>query len=85
MNTDEVMRIKELIKKAQEESLKAQGAIASIEKDWKDKYNTDDYEEIKNECDRMNEKLMSLRNRQAVVMEELQNACDWQAIREKLG
>ena len=85
MDANEVMRIKEIINKAKEESLKAQGAISSIKKDWKEKYGTDDYDELKKEYEQLNEKVQNLRNRQAVVMEELQNACDWQAIRDKLG
>ena len=84
MDTDEVIRIKEIIKKAQEESLKAQGAIDSIKKEWKEKYGTDDVSQIKKLLSENIDKLEVLRSRKTTVYDELVKSCDWDALSEKL-
>ena len=47
MELKEVERIKDLINKNEIEKAKAQGVKESIKKQWKEKFGTDDVEEIK--------------------------------------
>lgn len=85
MDADDVVRIKELIRKAEAESLKAQGAIDSIRKQWKEEYGTDDPSEIAKEYDKLNEEYETLKKRQDDVYEKLSTAVDWDDIAKRLG
>lgn len=85
MNVDEVMKIKETIKRAQEEALKAQGAIDTIEKDWKETYGTSNIDEINALLLDYTNKLQSLEKKKEIVENDLLNACDWEEVKRKLS
>ena len=84
MDVNEVLQIKKIVKKAQEECLKSQGAIDSIKKGWKEMYGTDDEEELKKLLQECADKKVALSNRQKAVYDELSSVCDWDALRQKL-
>lgn len=85
MDASEVFKIKDLIRNAEAESLRAQGAVDSIKKQWKDDYGTDDPVDIAREYDRLNEEYESLKKRQEEVFEKLSTAVDWDDIAKRLG
>lgn len=84
MNVNEVLEIKKVVKAAQEECLKSQGAIDSIKKGWKETYGTDDEEELKKLLKECEDKKVALSNRQKAVYDELSSVCDWDALKQKL-
>ncbi len=80
MTPSEVTRIKELISKAESESLKSQGALDTIKAKWKELYGTDDIEVIKSKKEEMLSQLEKLETRRNVVYDSIVNAHDWEKL-----
>ena len=80
MTPSEVTRIKELISKAESESLKSQGALDTIKAKWKELYGTDDIEIIKSKKEEMLSQLEKLETRRNVVYDSIVNAHDWEKL-----
>ena len=85
MNLKEVERIKGLIEKNEIEKAKAQGVKESIKKQWKEKFGTDDVEEIKKKLQEMQDELYSANKRLEKLTEKLFNSYDWDKLEEELG
>lgn len=80
MTPSEVTRIKELISKAESESLKSQGALDTIKAKWKELYGTDDIDVIKSKKEEMLSQLEKLETRRNVVYDSIVNAHDWEKL-----
>ena len=80
MTPSEVTRIKELISKAESESLKSQGALDTIKAKWQELYGTDDIEVIKSKKEEMLSQLEKLETRRNVVYDSIVNAHDWEKL-----
>lgn len=85
MEIERVERIKGIIEKAEIEKARAEGAINSIKKQWKEDYGTDDVEELKKQLEKMNEDKNKLEARLTSIEDELESAFDWDAIEEELN
>lgn len=85
MNLREVERIKGLIEKNEIERAKAQGVKESIKKQWKEKFGTDDVEEIKKKLREMQDELDCANKRLEKLTEKLFNSYDWDKLEEELG
>ena len=85
MNLKEVERIKGLIEKNEIERAKAQGVKESIKKQWKEKFGTDDVEEIKKKLQEMQDELDGANKRLEKLTEKLFNSYDWDKLEEELG
>lgn len=85
MDTREFERIKNLIKKAELESAKAQGVIDNIKKGWREKYGIDDIDSIKNKLDELKEERDHIETRMETLYKKLVESCDWDALEEKLN
>lgn len=84
MNLKEVERIKGLIEKNEIERAKAQGVKESIKKQWKEKFGTDDVEEIKKKLQEMQGELDNANKRLEKLIEKLFNSYDWDKLEEEL-
>lgn len=84
MNLKEVERIKGLIEKNEIERAKAQGVKESIKKQWKEKFGTDDVEEIKKKLQEMQDELDGANKRLEKLTEKLFNSYDWDKLEEEL-
>lgn len=85
MELKEVERIKDLINKNEIEKAKAQGVKESIKKQWKEKFGTDDVEEIKGKLQEMQGELDGANKRLEKLTEKLFNSYDWDKLEEELG
>lgn len=85
MNLKEVERIKDLINKNEIEKAKAQGVKESIKKQWKEKFGTDDVNEIKVKLQEMQDELDGANKRLEKLTEKLFNSYDWDKLEEELG
>ena len=85
MNLKEVERIKALINKNEIEKAKAQGVKESIKKQWKEKFGTDDVDEIKNKLQEMQGELDNSNKRLETLGDKLFNSYDWDKLEEDLG
>ena len=85
MDLKEVTRIKDLIDKNEIEKAKAQGVKESIKKQWKEKFGTDDIDEIKNKLQEMQGELDNSNKRLETLGEKLFNSYDWDKLEEELG
>lgn len=85
MNLKEVERIKGLIEKNQIEKAKAQGVKENIKKQWKEKFGTDDVEQIKKKLQEMQDELDNANKRLEKLTEKLFNSYDWDKLEEELG
>ena len=85
MELKEVERIKDLINKNEIEKAKAQGVKESIKKQWKEKFGTDDVEEIKGKLQEMQGELDNSNKRLEKLTEKLFNSYDWDKLEEELG
>ena len=84
MNLKEVERIKDLINKNEIEKAKAQGVKESIKKQWKEKFGTDDVNEIKVKLQEMQDELDGANKRLEKLTEKLFNSYDWDKLEEEL-
>ena len=85
MELKEVERIKDLINKNELEKAKAQGVKESIKKQWKEKFGTDDVEEIKGKLQEMHGELDNSNKRLETLSNKLFNSYDWDKLEEELG
>ncbi len=85
MELKEVERIKDLIDKNEIEKAKAQGVKESIKKQWKEKFGTDDVEEIKGKLQEMQGELDNSNKRLETLSNKLFNSYDWDKLEEELG
>ena len=85
MELKEVERIKDLINKNEIEKAKAQGVKESIKKQWKEKFGTDDVEEIKGKLQEMQGELDNSNKRLERLVDKLFNSYDWDKLEEELG
>ena len=85
MELKEVERIKDLIIKNEIEKAKAQGVKESIKKQWKEKFGTDDVEEIKGKLQEMQGELDNSNKRLETLSNKLFNSYDWDKLEEELG
>ena len=85
MELKEVERIKDLIDKNEIEKAKAQGVKESIKKQWKEKFGTDDVEEIKGKLQEMQDELDNSNKRLETLSNKLFNSYDWDKLEEELG
>lgn len=85
MELKEVERIKDLINKNEIEKAKAQGVKESIKKQWKEKFGTDDVEEIKGKLQEMQGELDNSNKRLETLSDKLFNSYDWDKLEEELG
>lgn len=85
MDAKEYERIKNIISKAELDSAKAQGKIDTIKKTWKEKYGTDDVNEIRKIYDNLLEEKEKLENKMDVLWNKVVDSCDWNALERKLN
>ena len=85
MELKEVERIKDLINKNEIEKAKAQGVKESIKKQWKEKFGTDDVEEIKGKLQEMQGELDNSNKRLETLIDKLFDSYDWDKLEEELG
>ena len=85
MELKEVERIKDLINKNEIEKAKAQGVKESIKKQWKEKFGTDDVEEIKGKLQEMQCELDNSNKRLETLSNKLFDSYDWDKLEEELG
>ena len=85
MELKEVERIKDLINKNEIEKAKAQGVKESIKKQWKEKFGTDDVEEIKGKLQEMQGELDNSNKRLETLRNKLFDSYDWDKLEEELG
>ena len=85
MELKEVERIKDLIDKNEIEKAKAQGVKESIKKQWKEKFGTDDVEEIKGKLQEMQGELDNSNKRLETLSNKHFNSYDWDKLEEELG
>ena len=85
MGLKEVERIKDLINKNEIEKAKAQGVKESIKKQWKEKFGTDDVEEIKGKLQEMQGELDNSNKRLETLSNKLFDSYDWDKLEEELG
>ena len=84
MKTSEIERIKELIKTAELEQAKAQGAKDSIKVEWKKKYDFETLEEAKAKLEEISSNLEKNEKKKEKLMNELNESQDWDKIEEEL-
>ena len=85
MELKEVERIKDLINKNELEKAKAQGVKESIKKQWKEKFGTDDVEEIKGKLQEMQGELDNSNKRLETLSNKLFDSYDWDKLEDELG
>lgn len=85
MNLKEVERIKDLINKNEIEKAKAQGVKESIKKQWKEKFGTDDVNEVKVKLQEMQGELDNANKRLEKLADKLFDSYDWDKLEEELG
>lgn len=84
MKTSEMERIKYLIKTAELEQAKAQGAKDNIKADWKKKYGFETLEEAKEKLEELSAEVEKNEKKKEKLMNELNESQDWDKIEEEL-
>lgn len=84
MKTSEIERIKDLIKEAELEQAKAQGAKDSIKAEWKKKYGFETLEEAKAKLEEISSNVEKNEKKKEKLMKELNESQDWDKIEEEL-
>lgn len=84
MTANELLKIKDLIKKAELESAKAEGQIESIKKEWKEKYNFTSLDKANEKLEELKQELENSTNRLNKVYNELLESQDWDKLEEEL-
>lgn len=79
-----VQEINELIQKAEIENAKNSGLIENIKKEWKEKWGTDNPDELKKKLEEFNNELNKSKERLNKVYSELINAQNWDELEEEL-
>lgn len=84
MKVSEIERIKDLIKTAELEQAKAQGAKDSIKAEWKKKYGFETLEEAKEKLKELNAGVEKNEKKKEKLMAELSESQDWDNIEDEL-
>ena len=84
MDVKEFERIKGIIKKAELEGAKAQGAVDSIKKEWMKEFGTDDVNDIRAKLKEMREERDLMKERLDNLYAKLESSCDWNALEREL-
>lgn len=84
MKVSEIERIKDLIKTAELEQAKAQGAKDSIKAEWKKKYGFETLEEAKEKLKELNAGVEKNEKKKEKLMTELSESQDWDEIETEL-
>lgn len=85
MTTNELLKIKDLIKKSELESAKAEGQIESIKKEWKEKYGFDSINKAEIKLEELKQELENSNNRLNKLYKELEESQDWDKLEEELN
>lgn len=85
MTTNELLKIKDLIKKSELESAKAEGQIESIKKEWKEKYGFDSINKAEIKLEELKQELENSNNRLNKLSNELLESQDWDKLEEELN
>lgn len=85
MTANELLKIKDLIKKAELESAKAEGQIESIKKEWKEKYGFDSVNKANEKLEELKQELENSTNRLNKIYNELLESQDWDKLEEELN
>lgn len=84
MKISEIERIKDLIKTAELDQAKAQGAKDSIKAEWKKKYGFETLEEAKEKLKELNAGVEKNEKKKEKLMTELSESQDWDEIEDEL-
>lgn len=84
MKSNEVSRIKDLIKQTELEQAKAQGAKDNIKAGWKKEYGFETIEEAKEKLEELSAEVKKNQTRKDKLMKELEESQDWDKIEEEL-
>lgn len=79
----DLKRIKEIRKKVQtlnRDKAKAQGAMESIEKRWKQEFGCSNEEEVRAKIEELKEDIERGEGRVKTLMEKVENAYDWSEV-----
>lgn len=85
MDAKKVEEIKNLIKKAELESAKAQGEIEAIKRGWKESFGTDDVEEIKKIMQNMKNEISDLEAKGEKLYNKLLESYDWDDLAREIN
>lgn len=85
MDAKKVEEIKNLIKKAELESAKAQGEIEAIKRSWKESFGTDDVEEIKKIMQNMRNEISDLEAKGEKLYNKLLESYDWDNLEREIN
>lgn len=80
MTISEIESIKEKIKNAEIKSARAQGVIDNIKKEWKEKYGTDDIEEIKIKLNDLKKNQVLYEEKINKLMKKLNDSYNWDSL-----
>ena len=83
-NMKEVMRIKDIIERLKTDRAKKLGVLEQIKKGWKEKYGTDDVEEIKKILAGLEKEEESTKERLDSIYERLTKDFDWESAEREL-
>lgn len=81
---DDLVRIQNLIKKAELESAKAEGQIESIKKEWNKRYGFDSVDEAESKLNELNDKLASLNDKVESLTNDLLTSQNWDELEKEL-
>jgi len=84
MKSNDVSRIKDLIKQTELEQAKAQGAKDNIKAGWKKEYGFETLEEAKEKLEELTAEVKKNQTRKDKLMQELEGSQDWDKIEEEL-
>lgn len=83
-DVEKIKEIKELIEKAKIQKAKSEGVIEKIKSDWKERYGTDDVDEVRKKQKELEEKLGETEKKKDLVYEKLVNSNDWEKLEKEL-
>lgn len=80
MTVDEVKRVREKINTLKERKAKAQGAMESIRKRWKEEFGCDDQPAVEAKLKTMVEEIGEGERRVGVLLEKIEKSYDWKSV-----
>lgn len=84
MKSNEIEKIKGLIKEAELEQARAQGVKDNIKAEWKKRYGFETVEEAKEKLEELSEDLRKNEIKREKLMNELEKSQDWDKIEDEL-
>jgi len=84
MKVNDIEKIKDLIKDAELEQAKAQGAKDNIKAEWKKKYGFETLEEAKEKLEELSAGVEKNEKKKEKLMDELSDSQDWDKIEDEL-